>query len=89
MNCTTAIVAKNPMNASNSIVRCGVDERYCCRTYWAISNGEELDLSVVGPEERGFVVVVVVVDGAVVAGAEGDAAAACRFGAIAETEVVC
>lgn len=47
-----------------------------------------MDLSVVGPEDRDFVVVVVVVvavvDGAVVAGAEGDAVAACRFGAIAE-----
>lgn len=70
------------MNASRSIVRCGVDERYCCTTYWAISNGEEFDLRVVEPEERGFVVVAVVV------GAEGDVDAACRFGAIAESMVV-
>ena len=43
-------------------------------------------MSVVGPEDRGFAAVVVAVAGAVVAGAEGDAVAACRFGAIAERD---
>lgn len=43
-------------------------------------------MSVAGPDESGCFVVVV--DGAAVEGAEGDAVAACRFGAIAETEVV-
>lgn len=73
-NCTTATTAKKPMKASRSIVRCGVDERYCCRTYWAISIALAFALSVAGPEERGLVVV----------GAGEDGAAACRFGAIAE-----
>lgn len=61
------------------MVRCGVDEKYCCRTYWAISIAEEFDLRVVGPEER---------DLGVEEGAGEDgaavAAAACRFGGIPE-----
>ena len=60
------------MKASRSIVRCGVDERYCCRTYWAISIALAFALRVAGPEERGLLVV----------GAGEDDA--CRFGAIAE-----
>ena len=61
------------MKASRSIVRCGVDERYCCRIYWAISIALAFALSVAGPENRGLVVV-----------GAGEDVAACRFGAIAE-----
>jgi hypothetical protein len=66
------------MNASRSIVRCGVVVRYCCQTWTAISETEEFAESVLGPEES----VVVVDANAEVDGEGAEGVLAARFGAI-------
>lgn len=51
------------MKASRRSVRCGVVVAYCCQTCWAISAAEAFVFRVAGPEERGFDVGVVGVEG--------------------------
>lgn len=58
------------MNASRSIVRCGVVERYCFQTWLTIWAAEAFVFRVEGPEES--------IEGVDVAGAEV-VVAACRL----------